>query len=263
MTLRQLAKNIPGIRPTYIALMRAGGVVRRKLVGPNRGERYDIETGEVLSRVLSHDSVCIDLGAHNGEILKLMVQSAPGGVHHAVEALPHLVERLVKQFPNVVVHSCAVADETGEATFNYVMDHQAYSGLRQRDYPRDDCEIRVITVPVRRLDELIPGNVVARTIKADIEGGEYHAFCGARQLIKRSNPIIVFEFGKGGAGYYDISPKMMYSLLHHEFGLNISTMRRWLDEKPPLTFDEFANSFENNIDVYFMAYPNDIGGRHD
>jgi FkbM family methyltransferase len=263
MALRKLAKRIPGARRTYIALMRAGGAVRRRLVGPNRGERYDIETAEVLSRVLSRDSVCVDLGAHNGEILKLMVQFAPSGTHHAVEALPHYAERLIKQFTNVVVHSCAAADKTGEATFNYVMDHPAYSGLQQRAYPRNDCEIRVITVPVQRLDDLVPGNLVARVIKADIEGGEYHAFCGARQLIKRSNPVIIFEFGKGGAGYYGISPQMMHSLLHDEFGLNISTMRRWLQGQPPLTFDEFANSFENNIDVYFMAYPNGEGRRRD
>jgi FkbM family methyltransferase len=259
MTLRRLLKRIPGARPTYIALMRAGGTVRRALVGPTRGERYDIETGQVLSRVLSRDSVCIDLGAHAGEILKLMLQFAPDGAHHAIEALPHMAESLAKQFPNVIVHSCAISDKTGEQTFNYVKDNPAYSGLRQRSYPRNDYEIRVITVPVRQLDDLVEPDLVVRVIKADIEGGEYHAFCGARQLIQRSKPFIIFEFGRGGGGWYGISPEMMYSLLHDEFGLSVSTMRRWLNGEPPLGRDEFTDSFQNDIDVYFLAYPDDRG----
>jgi FkbM family methyltransferase len=260
MTLRQIVKAIPGARPTYIALMRAGGAVRRVVVGPNRGERYDLETSQVLARVLSRDSACVDLGAHEGEILKLMVRFAPNGTHHAVEALPHMSENLTKRFPNVVIHSCAVGEKTGEATFNYVMDHPAYSGLRQRSYPRNDCEIREIKVSVQRLDDLLPSDLVPRVIKADIEGGEYHAFCGARQVIQRSKPVIVFEFGKGGAGWYEITPEMMYSLLHDEFGLNVSTMQRWLRGEPPLKRAEFADSFQNDIDVYFMAYPEGLCG---
>jgi FkbM family methyltransferase len=237
--------------------MRGLGAIRRSVIGPNRGERYDIETGQVLARVLKHDSSCIDLGAHNGEILKLMLHFAPDGKHHAIEALPHLAEKLTKQFPNVVVHSCAVGNETGEHTFNFVMDHPAFSGLQKRAYPRDDCEIQVITVPVRRLDDLVPSDLIVRVIKGDIEGGEYHAFCGSRELIRRSKPYIIFEFGLGGAGWYNITPEMMYSLLHDEFALNVSTMKRWLQGDPPLTKDKFSESFANNIDVYFMAYPED------
>jgi FkbM family methyltransferase len=235
--------------------MRLGRQARRATLGPNRGERYDIETGLVLERVLSPDSVCIDLGAHEGEILKLMTQCAPSGRHHAVEALPHLAEKLTERFPQVVVHSCAVGQENGEFQFNYCIDHPAYSGLRRRTYPRRDVEIQVITVPVRRLDDLIPADVVVRFIKSDIEGGEYHAFQGARQVIARSKPIIVFEYAKGGAGHYNITPTMMYELLHDDFQMNVSTMRRWLNGEPPLNREEFASSFENNVDVYFIAYP--------
>jgi FkbM family methyltransferase len=255
MGIRQLARQIPGLRRAFIATVLFGGRVRRAIVGLNRGERYDFETGCVLKRVLNADSVCVDLGAHEGEILKLMVQYAPAGKHHAVEALPHMAEKLVKRFPQVVVHSCAVGQENGEFQFNYCVDHPAYSGLQKRTYPRNDVEIRVITVPVRKLDDLIPADVVVRCIKADIEGGEYHAFQGARNLISRSKPIIVFEFAKGGAGHYQITPTMMYELLHNEFGMNVSTMKRWLDGEPPLSGEKFALSFENNIDVYFIAYP--------
>jgi FkbM family methyltransferase len=241
--------------------MRARNSVRRAIVGPTRGERYDLETGEVLKRVLSRDSTCIDIGANVGEILEMMTRCAPDARHHAIEALPHLAKRLTDRFPNVAVHSCAVGNETGEATFNYVKDQPAYSGLRQRSYPRNDYEIQLITVPVRRLDDLIPAEVVVRIIKADIEGGEYHALLGAREVIQRSKPFIIFEFGKGGAGWYGISPEAMYSLLNGEFGLNVSTMRRWLEDMPPLSAEDFADSFENDIDVYFMAYPGAASGR--
>jgi FkbM family methyltransferase len=243
------------LRSSYIAAMRFGGRVRRATIGLNRGERYDFETSQVLERVLKAGSVCIDLGAHEGEILKLMLRFAPDGRHHAIEALPHLADKLRERFPNVIVHSCAVGQENGEARFNYCVDRPAYSGLQKRTYPRDDVEIREITVPVRRLDDLISEKVVVRCIKADIEGGEYHAFQGARRLIERSRPVIVFEFAKGGAGHYRITPEIMYQLVHDEFGMNVSTMKRWLAGDAPMSLVEFAESFENNIDVYFIAYP--------
>lgn len=255
MKLRKYAKNIPGVRATYRVLMRAQRRVRRVVCGPNQAERYDVETAEVLRRVLGPDSVCIDVGAHCGDILKMMVDFAPNGRHHAIEALPDLADKLATQFPDVLVHSCAVANETGEHLFNFVSDNPGFSGLRRRSYPRDDYDIHTIQVPVRRLDDLIPANTMVRLIKADIEGGEYDAFLGAQRTIKRCKPLIVFEFDQGGAGSYGISPAMMDSLLCGALRLKISTMRRWLDGAPPLNAKEFAESFQNGADFYFLAYP--------
>jgi FkbM family methyltransferase len=235
--------------------MRARRTVRRAVFGPNRTERYDIETVEVLRRVLQKDDVCIDLGANNGEILKEMLAFAPAGRHHAVEAIPHLADKLIEQFPSVVVHSCAVSDTTGEQTFHFVEDDPAYSGLRRRIYPRADFEVRPITVPVRRLDDLVPLDIVVRLIKADIEGGEYHAFLGARRILELSKPYVIFEFGAGATGFYGVSAEMMYTLLEGDAGLSISTMQRWLNGQPPLTCGEFQRSYEEGTDLYFLAYP--------
>jgi FkbM family methyltransferase len=255
ISLRKAAKQIPGVRPAYIALMRAKRVVRRAVFGPTKAERYDIDTREVLRRVLSRDSVCVDLGANNGEILQMMLEFAPEGRHHAVEALPQLAARLGERFPGVTVHACAVSDAPGEREFQFVENHPAYSGLKRRVYPRADYEVRPITVPVRRLDDLLPTDARVRLIKADIEGGEYNAFQGAREVLRRCRPFIVFEFAAGSAGCYDVSPEMMYALLRRELSLNVSTMDRWLAGLPPLAERDFADSFRSGTDFYYLAYP--------
>jgi FkbM family methyltransferase len=172
--------------------------------------------------------------------------------------LPHLADRLKLEFPAVCVHSCAVSDRTGEQIFQFVVDDPPFSGLTRRKYRRDDMEVRPITVPVRRLDDLIPANATIRVIKADIEGGEYHAFQGARQILERSRPYLIFEFGLGGAEYFSVTSAMMYTLLHDEFGYNVSTMTRWLTGQPALSAGEFSESFAKGTDEYFLAYPKPV-----
>jgi hypothetical protein len=65
-----------------------------------------------------------------------------------------------------------------------------------RDHIRRVCEIQVITVPVTTIDELLMHEKTHLSfIKLDLEGGEFCALLGARQLISKHHPIIVFENG--------------------------------------------------------------------
>jgi hypothetical protein len=81
---------------------------------------YDRQTVEVMRRVLRHDSSCVDMGAHTGEITQHMVTMAPAGTHYAFEPLPHLAAHLRQRFPGVLVHETALSDSDGEAEFQYV-----------------------------------------------------------------------------------------------------------------------------------------------
>jgi FkbM family methyltransferase len=195
----------------------------------------------------------VDVGAHSGDILSHIVELAPKGRHHAVEALPNLSAQLETKFPSVQVHSCAVADRTGTAEFLHIVNAPAYSGLRERELPYES-PVEKTRVPVNRLDDLIPDSDKITLIKMDIEGGEYHAMLGAENLLQRCHPIVVFEFGMGAADHYGVNPFMMFDLLSR-CGLRVSTMRRWLGGLPGLDRREFDLRFRKRKDFYFIAYP--------
>ena len=55
------------------------------------GKRIDPEnelTFAVIRRYLQHDSVCIDVGCHKGNILDVMIDQCPSGSFYAFEPIP-------------------------------------------------------------------------------------------------------------------------------------------------------------------------------
>ena len=159
-----------------------------------------------MRRVLRSDSTYVDVGGNVGDILAMAVRAAPAGRHFAVEALPHLAEVLEARFPSVTVLNHAVGKETGRTRFHHVLGREAYSGLKRRTYDFPDPVVELIDVDVRRLDGLIPADVVVKLMKFDIEGGELDALAGAVELLRRSRPPVVFEAGWPSSGAYGIGP---------------------------------------------------------
>jgi len=216
-------------------------------------ERYDQQTISVMRRVLSRDSCCVDVGAHSGAVLRHIVALAPNGTHFAFEPLPHLAALLQKRFPSVVVSDSAVSDVSGSGQFMYVKNAAPYSGLRRRLYDRSDVVIERIPVRVTTLDEAVPDVRIA-FIKLDIEGGEFHAIRGARKILGRSRPIVVFECGPRSTGQYGVAPGDMYRLWVG-FGYQVSSMQRWLDATAPYGETEFGETWHSETEFYFIAYP--------
>jgi len=221
----------------------------------SQNDIYDGQTVEVMKRHLKNDSVCIDIGAHLGDILKEMIALAPKGVHFGFEPLPYLAKSLRKRFPQARVYDLALSDSCGEVEFQHVVNAPAYSGLRQRVYDRPNPKITTIVVRTDRLDNIIPSDSRVSFIKIDIEGAEYLAMRGGVETIKRSRPLIVFEAGKKGTSCYGITPDQIFSFLENECQLQVSTMERWLQGRPPFSLQEFCDNFNQALDYYFIAYP--------
>lgn len=218
---------------------------------------YDKQTLRVMKRVLKPESNCLDIGCHKGEVLRHMLHFAPKGQHHGFEPLPAFYEQLQKQFPaNCTFHNVALSNATGSVSFQHVVSNPAYSGIKQREYARDNEEIAQIEVKTIPLDELLPKDYPVDFVKIDVEGAEMLVLEGAQQTMKRWKPIVVFEHGLGAADHYDTTPEQVADYFH-SLGFKLNTMQRWLRKKPALEKAAFAERFYQQQDYYFMAYPQD------
>lgn len=223
----------------------------------DKSRNYDLQTLQVMRRVLRKDSNCVDVGCHQGSMLEEMLRCAPGGTHFAFEPIPGLYSGLQKKFghlPNVHLHDCALSDTAGTTTFQHVVSNPAYSGLRRRRYDRAHEQVEEIRVETRLLDALLPGHMPVQFIKVDVEGAELQVFQGAAETIRRHRPVIVFEHGLGGADYYATRPEQVYDLLAGRCGLRLFLMADWLqDSHPSLDREAFCRQFSTGGDYYYMA----------
>lgn len=215
---------------------------------------YDRQTDRIMSLALRDTSNCIDIGCHKGEVLEQILEYAPQGQHFGFEPIPHFFHHLEKNFDtNCTFFQVALSDKEGEIEFNYVVSNPAYSGIEQRDYPKDE-EISKIKVKTAPLDSLIPNDTFIDFIKIDVEGAEMQVLKGAYQLIRRCRPMIVFEHGLGAADKYGTTPTELYEYLVEECDLKLNTLKGWLKESDALAKKEFERQFYQRENYYFIAY---------
>jgi FkbM family methyltransferase len=157
-----------------------------------KGRSYDTMTLEIARQSLASGGSAIDIGAHEGSILRHLVKYSPGP-HWAFEPIPAFAGRLRRRFPDVKVEQIALSDFNGEAQFNFLPGSAAYSSLLRRKEIEDGQLVRRLTVPVRTLDDYLPPVANVAFLKIDVEGAEASVIRGARQLLERCQPVTVFE----------------------------------------------------------------------
>ncbi len=216
--------------------------------------KYDRETERILKRVLKRDSTCVDVGSYRGKILKRMLRYAPEGKHFAFEPLPGPFRRLRKRFgtkPGVSLFNLALGDRAETRPFLSVKRYPSYSGFRRHHYPGPTA-IDEITVEVASLDEVLPTTRID-FIKIDVEGAEWLVLQGARELLRRERPWVLFEFGQGGAGHYGTDPAKMYDQLT-QWGFCVSLLEGFLRREAALSRDRFVRHYAERSHFYFLAY---------
>ncbi len=218
-------------------------------------ERYDRQTEAVIKKVCKPESVCIDIGCYNGDILTLMLKYAPVARHIAFEPIPQQYHYLKEKFDDKAdIYPFALGNDNTETSFNHVVSNPTYSGLKKRKYKGEE-DINEIKVQVRRLDEVISIEIPIRVIKIDVEGGEYDVLRGAMNTLKKWRPYIIFEHGVGGADKYGVSPDDVYRFLVKDLGYSICLMEDYLNNSKVRGFSstEFEEQFWKGKNCYFLA----------
>jgi FkbM family methyltransferase len=144
----------------------------------------------------------VDVGAHIGSVIAEVARHCPGSRIVAFEAIPEKVEHLRRAFPGVELHSCALGESDGEATFFVNTRRSGFSSLG-RPSDADRADVAELVVPLRTLDGFLASDQVG-VIKIDVEGAELGVLRGGDRLVAASRPTIMFESGpqaEDGLGY--------------------------------------------------------------
>lgn len=216
----------------------------------------DIRTEQIVKKLAQSGRIknCVDIGVLDGEILELFLKFMPNGQHSGVEPLPEKFELLKVKFkdnPNVQLHNFAAGSKNEESTFNLVVSNPSYSGLKKRDYPREE-EVKEIKVQVRKLDDILTQKVNIDLIKIDVEGAEYDVLLGANRILSEYKPILIFEFGLGASNHYGVDAQKLHALLD-KYQYRIFTLGDWLKGQNNLSLESFEESYRTNKHYYFIA----------
>jgi FkbM family methyltransferase len=243
MHLKQILKKIAALSPVPLTA----------------NEYYDRLTEKVIKKVCNQSSVCIDVGANEGKILAMFIRHCPKAVHYAFEPIPALYFLLKRKYSSAAnIFNIAISNTKGKSNFNHVLTNPAYSGLVKRPYDKIETD-ETIRVETNMLDNVISVDQQITLIKLDIEGGEYNALLGARRIMEKDRPYILFEFGKPGAEAYHVKADDMFLLLEkHQY--NISTLPQFLNDKGLLNMAAFEDCFERNRPYFFIAHNKQANG---
>lgn len=223
--------------------------VKRLRALTNAGLRRDLRDHAAMRLLaavaLRPDGHGIDVGAHEGAVLREMARLAPLGRHLGFEPIPELRAELEAEFsalPNVEIRGTALSDTPGEASFHHVLTAPGFSGLKRREMSAGE-EVQVITVPTARLDDVLPEGFQPSLVKVDVEGAELLVLRGAADTVARYRPMVIFEHGVGGFERYGAAPGDLHDLLAAECGLRIFD----LAGEGPYSRDQFEDVFTKPV----------------
>jgi FkbM family methyltransferase len=146
-----------------------------------------------LPRLVNPGDTCIDCGANQG-IYSLCLAMLVGNTGHviAVEPQPYATRRirlsaLYNGFDQIVVVEAAISDLPGFADL-HIFDELVSAGLNRTG----GQVLRVKTTSIDHLSEVFSLKKIS-FIKLDVEGAELDALRGAKRVIARDKPAIIFE----------------------------------------------------------------------
>ena len=117
----------------------------------------------------------------------------------------------------VAIHKAAVLDRVGVTTF-YIDNRPDLGGVASSVHKLEPQFVEV-SVPCVTLDQVSKAaGVDPSLIKIDVEGAEWSVIQGARSLIARARPSIVFEFWES---WWERGIHEIFTFLHPDYDLRV------------------------------------------
>jgi FkbM family methyltransferase len=151
----------------------------------------EFEVGHACARLCAADAVVVDVGGNVGTAALQFAATVPDGVVHVFEPSPAMLACLRRNLAlsgagNVVVHPFGLSDAPAHGRLQVATAGNPGSAFFVGE-PGDDG------VEVRRLDEVLADADRIDFVKVDVEGLELRVLRGARTLLLRHRPAVVFE----------------------------------------------------------------------
>lgn len=173
---------------------------------------FEARVERAYRAILQEGDKVLDVGAHRGRHALPMARCVgTDGWVLAFEPLPTaralLAEAVCgarrddKALGVVEIREEALSDREGRSEFVFVPEMPECSGLRERVYDAP-VEARRIEVRLARLDDLVAERGPFRLMKVDAEGGEHDILLGARALLAKDRPVVLFEMGDNALVHY-------------------------------------------------------------
>lgn len=162
---------------------------------------YEPNETRVIENLVKPNWSCIDIGANVGfYTVRLAELVEPEGHVFSIEPYDTVHLRLVqntKDIQNVTLLSCAVSDIQGEAPLitNNPSKSDNYNATLVHTKPSQSTKV-VELKTLSNLWQAIFNLKPIHFIKIDIEGYEFKALVGGKELIQKCKPIILMEYNK-------------------------------------------------------------------
>lgn len=155
---------------------------------------YELELTKKIAGLGRLGGTLVDVGANMGYFSLLWASLSPKNKVIAFEASPRVAQKARTNIERnhyqdrITLHEIAVGHEADEIQFRANSELQTGWGTIV-----SDNSDKTITVPMKRLDQMIEGNTVD-VLKIDIEGADTWAILGAENLLqKKAIKMIFFE----------------------------------------------------------------------
>jgi FkbM family methyltransferase len=174
---------------------------------------------EIIRNLVNKESsITIDLGANVGIFTKVLAECSKHVF--AFEPDPFNFSQLkenMKSYSNVTLYNAAVSNVNGTDTLHRSMINNGMHRL----YSSKLCWGNKVQVKTVKVEDIIPENIKKiDLIKMDVEGFEYFALLGMKNLIKRDKPTIISEFHPDSILESGADPQQIFELMTKEFGYN-------------------------------------------
>jgi hypothetical protein len=147
-----------------------------------------------------------------------------------------------------------LGDKREKLTFYQNRSRPGFSGFAKDAASPDD--VVELSVDCEMLDNLVEPSRRYAYVKIDVEGAELLVLKGARKLIARDSPVVLFESSYDGAPRLGLNREDLFNFFVNELGYQVFLLKDFLEKRPALDLAGFQKAAVYPFQAFnFLALP--------